>query len=292
MSSGEMIHADEESHAVARTLDPRGGAPSRFWLNVGDCRSGIGTRPSPFSTSPPHRRCLPEGPHRSTPSSAASALSRRCQRPREATWSRLVFDVRDVFSLMGNNSKVTVDRRDGVIIFCDEDLALRRFGDIYYTEDCRASTGDTGWHIDDNNNNALSANDSNGNQLAIRDHFNNFKSRLKSCDGDDEVLRGSDAKGKKRKSVSFEDDVMVYLFDQESPTLELHSGAYSSLPDVPLEDNGLEWEDDFSALEKNCHFQCVGHSQRHTHSAALSRRFILSQSCLFLTHVTESDLEP
>lgn len=64
---------------------------------------------------------------------------------------------------------------------------------------------------------------------------------------------------------------------------------------------GLEWEDDFSALEKNCHFQCVGHSvsEHYTPSLPTQRcttlsgpeRFSLSQACLFLTHVTESDLE-
>ncbi|KAK9530626.1 hypothetical protein VZT92_012114 [Zoarces viviparus] len=163
---------------------------------------------------------------------------------------------------------------------------------------------DTGWHISDDN--ALSAahgpntSNSKGNQheLVVRDNFHNLKSRLESCHiyapG---VSSGSDANVKKRKSVSFEDDVMVYLFDQESPTLELHSEAYTSLPDVTFEDSGLEWDDDFSALEKNGHFQCVRRSQQHTSSlptqssTALSRRFLLSQTCLFLTHVTESDLE-
>ncbi|XP_034414597.1 uncharacterized protein LOC117748698 isoform X3 [Cyclopterus lumpus] len=295
ISSGEMIQADEELQVITCILDQRGSAASPFWGNA-DCRSGIAARPSPSSTTPP-RCCLPEEPHRSTLSSAASSLSGR---PPEAPWTRVVFNARDIFSLIKNNSNivtlqpdsVTMDRHDRLIIFCDEDLPLQRFGDICYTEDCRTSTG---WHIDDNN--ALSAanspntNNANGNQLAIRDNFNNL-SRLKSCPSyDPGVLSGSDPKGKKRKSVSFEDDVMVYLFDQESPTLELHSEADTSLPDVPLEDSGLEWEDDFSALEKNCHFQCVTHSQQHTHSAALSRRFFLSQSCLFLTHVTESDLE-
>ncbi|XP_042364282.1 uncharacterized protein LOC121959151 isoform X2 [Plectropomus leopardus] len=95
---------------------------------------------------------------------------------------------------------------------------------------------------------------------------------------------------KKRKSVSFDDDVMVYLFDQDSPTMELHPEACTVLPEDTLEeDSGLEWDDDFSVLEKinnSCHFHSVTHSQ-----FPLSRRLVLSQSCLFLTHVTEADLE-
>ncbi|XP_034414596.1 uncharacterized protein LOC117748698 isoform X2 [Cyclopterus lumpus] len=218
ISSGEMIQADEELQVITCILDQRGSAASPFWGNA-DCRSGIAARPSPSSTTPP-RCCLPEEPHRSTLSSAASSLSGR---PPEAPWTRVVFNARDIFSLIKNNSNivtlqpdsVTMDRHDRLIIFCDEDLPLQRFGDICYTEDCRTSTG---WHIDDNN--ALSAanspntNNANGNQLAIRDNFNNL-SRLKSCPSyDPGVLSGSDPKGKKRKSVSFEDDVMVYLFDQ------------------------------------------------------------------------------
>ncbi|XP_068439848.1 uncharacterized protein [Clinocottus analis] len=306
ISSSETIRCDEELQAISCILDQRGSAASQFWGNSG-CRSDVATRPSPPSTSP-HHCCLPEERHGCTLSSVASSLS---QRPKEAPWTRLVFNVQDIFSLIKNNSNfvpqqdsVTMDRRDRLIIFCDEDIPLQRFGDIYYTGDCRTSAGESGWHIGDDN--AISSahgpntNNSNGNQreLVIRDNFNSLKSPLKSCHScAPGALSGSDTNVKKRKSVSFEDDVMVYLFDQESPTLELHSEAHTSLPDAPLEDSGLEWEDDFSALEKNCHFQCVRQSQRHTESTpthsstALSRRFFLSQSCLFLTHVTESDLE-
>lgn len=63
---------------------------------------------------------------------------------------------------------------------------------------------------------------------------------------------------------------------------------------------GLEWEDDFPAMEKSCHFRCARQtvSQPHTLTlpiqscAALSRRFFLPQTCLFLTPFTESDLDP
>ncbi|XP_054455128.1 uncharacterized protein LOC129091498 [Anoplopoma fimbria] len=306
ISAGEMIQADEELPAITCIFNQRGSAASQLWRNR-DCRSNVVPQHSPFSTSP-HLCCLPEEPHRSTLTSLASSVS---ERRKKAPRTRLVLNMHNLFSLIKNNpnivtqqDSVTMDRHDRFIIFCDEDIPLQRFDEICYTEDCRTSMGDTGWHISDNN--VFSAapspntNNSNRNQhaLVIRDNFNNLKSRLKSghihTAGE---LSGSDTNVKKRKSVSFEDDVMVYLFDQESPTLELHSEAYTSLPDITLEDSGLEWEDDFSALEKNCHFQCVRHSQQHTvspptqSSSSLPQRFFLSQTCLFLTHVTESDLE-
>lgn len=218
-----MIQADEELQAITCILDHRGSAASQFWGNSA-CGSGMEMRPSPSSTSP-HHCCLPEEPHHSTLTSVASSLS---QRPKEAPWTRLVFNMQDIFSLIKTNSNIVtqqdgvrMDRHDRFIIFCDEDIPLQRFGDMCYTEDCRTSIGDTGWHISDNNE--LSAphgpntNNSNGNphELVIRDNFSNLKSRPKSCHSyAPGVLSGSDTQLKKRKSVSFEDDVMVYLFDQ------------------------------------------------------------------------------
>lgn len=59
----------------------------------------------------------------------------------------------------------------------------------------------------------------------------------------------------------------------------------------------LQWEDDFSVMDKACCVQCA----RHFHTVPLPTRgraapsgpdrSSLSQSCLFLTYVTESDLE-
>ncbi|XP_039644925.1 uncharacterized protein LOC120551509 isoform X2 [Perca fluviatilis] len=306
ISSGQMIQADEELQAITCILDRRGSAAPQLWRNS-DCRSSLVTRPPPFSTSPRHR-CIPqESPHHSTLTSLASFVS---ERPKEAPWTRLILNMQDIFSLIKKDlniithqDTVTTDQQNRFIIFCDENIPLQRFGDICYTEDCGTSKGDSGWHISDNNSTARgrNTNNSNGNQheLVIRDNFNNLKILQKSCQiyNAPGVLSGRDTNLKKRKSVSFNDDVMVYLFDQESPTVELHSEACTSLPDVTLEDSGLEWEDEFSALEKNCHFQCVRHSQQYPlslptqASTALSRRFFLSQTCLFLTHVTESDLE-
>uniref|UniRef100_A0A1A8LVM2 Uncharacterized protein n=1 Tax=Nothobranchius pienaari TaxID=704102 RepID=A0A1A8LVM2_9TELE len=114
-----------------------------------------------------------------------------------------------------------------------------------------------------------------------------------------------DLNAKLKKSVSFEEDVTVYLFDQEKPTLKLLSDSCTSLQNsfscnqlaVTSEDSDLQWDDDFSVLEKSCcfHFGRLSHSltlptQSWT-SPSRPQRSSLSQTCLFLTHVTESDLE-
>ncbi|XP_015256728.1 PREDICTED: class A basic helix-loop-helix protein 15 isoform X1 [Cyprinodon variegatus] len=104
--------------------------------------------------------------------------------------------------------------------------------------------------------------------------------------------RGNKAE-KMKKSVSFEEDVVVHLFDQEAPTMKLHSEACTSLPfnwsfnlpDAASEDNGLQWEDDFAALECSATSATNGWT---TQPRAEGRS--LSQMSLFLTYFTESDL--
>ncbi|XP_051273872.1 class A basic helix-loop-helix protein 15 isoform X2 [Dicentrarchus labrax] len=325
MTSGQMIRAAEEQPITCFCiLEQRGSTAPQLWRNS-DCRSSLVTWPPSLSISLQHC-CLPKEPrHRSKFTPLASFVSNF---PKEAQWMRLILNMRDIFSFMKKDLNIvtlqdtlTLDH-NSFIIFCDEDILLQRFGD---TEDCRTSIGDTGWSISENNMLSdlkistahwpRSPSTDNSKEIqhepVCRDSFNtcNFKSLLKSCRicSAPQVLSGRDRNVKKKKSVSFDDDVTVYLFDQESPTVELHSGPCTSLPssyscnlpDVILEDSGLEWEDDFSALEKSCHFQCVRHSisQQYTLSlpeqscTALPRRFCLSQTCLFLTHVTESDLE-
>ncbi|XP_077958704.1 serine/threonine-protein kinase LMTK2 isoform X3 [Gasterosteus aculeatus] len=171
--------------------------------------------------------------------------------------------MRDIFSLPKNNSDPAT-RQDG----SDEDTPLQRLRDVYCPEDRGTSLGDT--------------NDANGNQRVVRDNLNVLRGPVCAAGGTPE----RDANAKKRKSVSFEDDVIVYLFDQESPTSELHCEARTAPPDGAFGDTGLEWEDDFSALEKR-----QASTPPTPSGAALPRRFALSQTCLFLTHVSESDLE-
>ncbi|XP_038592304.1 class A basic helix-loop-helix protein 15 isoform X1 [Micropterus salmoides] len=338
MSSGQMTQADEELQPITCVciLDQKGNAAPKLW-RTSDCRSSLVTWAPRFSI-PPRHYCLPEGPmHHSAFTSLASFVP---QCSKMAPWTRLILNMQDVFSLFKNNlnivtpqDTVTTDRHNSFIIFCDDDVPPQLFGDTCHAVDCRTSVGDIGWHISDNN--VLSdlknftahwPHDPNTNskgiqhELVSRHNLNtcNLKSLLKSCQiyNAPGVLSGRDKNVKKRKTVCFNDDVTLYLFDQvlsscglESPTLELHPGPHTSLssnyscnlPEVTLEDSGLEWEDDFSALEKNCHFQCVRHSVSQHYTLSLTTQsctalprpehFFLSQRFLFLTHVTESDLE-
>ncbi|XP_056221437.1 uncharacterized protein LOC130162029 isoform X1 [Seriola aureovittata] len=330
ISPGQMILSDEKQQPITCFCirDQRGRAALNLLRNA-DRRSSLTTRSSSFSLSPQHC-CLPEEPvQQSALTSLASSVS---ERPKDAPWTRLILNMQDIFPLITKNVNLktqqqttTMDQPDRFFIFCGEDIPAPLFSDICDTRDCRTFIGNTGCHISDNNNvspdlkdpTAQPPSDPNNNyeddqnEMVIRDNFNirTRKGLLKSsqnykCPGDSS---GRDSNVKMRKSVSFDDDVTVYLFDQERPTVELHSepctslprSSFCNLPDVTSDDSGLEWEDDFSALEKNCHFQCVGHSRRCSLSlptqswAAQSRpeRYFLSQTSLFLTHVTESDLE-
>ncbi|CAL8302149.1 unnamed protein product [Lota lota] len=117
------------------------------------------------------------------------------------------------------------------------------------------------------------------------------------------------------RHVSFCDEVIVYLFDQESPTRpqsSLSSASYNEYPSNPSSypnnhqdlalDHGFEWEDDFTALDwasptkRNCH-QWRQHSDpspQRFHSLSQQQtppRYQLPKTCLVLTHVPESDLE-
>ncbi|XP_023196428.1 class A basic helix-loop-helix protein 15 isoform X1 [Xiphophorus maculatus] len=111
--------------------------------------------------------------------------------------------------------------------------------------------------------------------------------------------RSKSEKMKIKKSVSFEEDVIVYLFDQETPTLKLPSEPSTSPPfhfpsiqsDVMSEDNGLQWEDDFSALECAQPSGIVSLPTKSWTSQTRPELCSLAQTCLFLTYVTESDLE-
>ncbi|KAL3967490.1 calcium binding protein 39 [Sarotherodon galilaeus] len=209
------------------------------------------------------------------------------------------------------------------ISFSDDCMPAQLFSDIYSLQNCNTFLGNSDCLISDNNNttamksstaqwpfcpNTNSENDQrenvDGDNLNTANHrrlpasSQNYNHPGESCERDRKV--------KIRKSVSFDDDVIVYLFDQESPTLEMHFEPYTSLmssyscnqPGVTLEDNAFEWEDDFSALEKSCHFQYDRHSHPYsllqTHNRTAQSRpenGCLPQTCLFLTYVTESDLE-
>lgn len=313
MPSGQIIRTGEELQPITClcVLDQKGSTALHMAKKNRDCSSSLVTWPPPDPILP--QWCsLPEKPHLKDASLAS--FDSLC--PTEASWTRLILDIKDIFGLIAKGLNI-VTQHDAAtmynrfIVFCSEDIPRELYGDIWSSEDCESYQGDTGWKTSDHVICELQS--STCSQLHNPD--TNSSDGIQSEDlqkspqifGAPGVVSNEDKKAKRRKSVSFVDDVMVYLFDQERPTMELHGGPCTplssshsfNLPDVTLEDIGLEWEDDFSALEKNCHFQHARHSQRFTFSlptqscTALStpERFSLSQTCLFLTHVTESDLE-
>ncbi|XP_074518982.1 class A basic helix-loop-helix protein 15 isoform X1 [Halichoeres trimaculatus] len=313
MPLGQIIQTDEELQPIAClcVLDQKGSTALHVPRENRDCSSSLVTWPPPDPI--PHQwRSLPEKPHLKDTSLAS--FDSLC--PTEASWTRLILDMKDIFRLIAKGLNI-VTQHDAAtmynrfIVFCSEDIPRELYSDIWSSEDCRTYLGDTGWKTSDDVVDDLqkSATNQLHNPITNSSEAIQNEDLQKSCQtySAPRVNPNEDKKAKRRKSVSFVDDVMVCLFDQERPTMELHGGpctplssSYSfNLPDVTLEDIGLEWEDDFSALEKNCHFQHVRHSQRFSFSlptqscTALSgpERFRLSQTCLFLTHVTESDLE-
>ncbi|XP_069547451.1 class A basic helix-loop-helix protein 15 isoform X1 [Brachyistius frenatus] len=319
ISSGQMRQADEERQPgpCLCVVDQRGSAALESWTNTDHTSSSV-TKSSSFSLSPQHCCLLKEPIDHSIFNSLDPFVS---DFPKEATRTRLILNMRDIIGWITRNlnvvsqqNAITMDPHNKLIIFCDDCTPAHIFRDIYSSQDCRTFMGYTGCHISDNNNTSVDLKNSisqwppgpdissEDNQSKSRDNLNtgSHRSPLKSCENHNHPgeSSGRDRNRKMRKSVSFDDDVMVYLFDQESPTLELHSEPYTSLPsshpDFTSEDSGLEWEDDFSALEKSYRFQCTSRPQQLSlpaQSCSARQRGCLSQTCLVLTYVTESDLE-
>ncbi|XP_034425733.1 serine/threonine-protein kinase LMTK2-like [Hippoglossus hippoglossus] len=317
ISSGQVALVDEKRQPTTCIPDQRGTAALDLWRNI-ERRSRPWSSSFPLS---PQRCCLLEEPLQH---SALTSSVSEC--PKEASWKTLILNIRDIFTSITRNVNLTtqphvltMNNPNRLIIFCDEDIPLQLYNDISSTQDCRTIIGTTG--CSDNKNvsshlkNAHLPSDLNNN--SEEDHSEVFhgenlnirtrKSLLKSYQNYKRPGESSERDRKLRRSVSFDDDVTVFLFDQEGPTMELHPEPCTSLPntstfnlpDVTLDDCGLEWEDDFSALEWSWHLQRVSRSLHSTLSlstpswtaASRPERYLPSQTCLFLTHVAESDLE-
>lgn len=233
ISSGQMIETDEELQPITCfcILDQRERAAPQFWRNSHHTSSLV-PRPPSFSVPPQHYLLSVEPTHHSTLTSLASFVS---ERPNEATWTKLISNTQEIFrfiqkdlNIATQQGAVTENQHNSFIIFCVENIPLQLFGDTCHTEDCRMSIGDTGWHISDKNvlsnlkNSAQWPHGHNTNnskdiqhEPVCRDDFYtcNLKRLLKSCNVPG-ALFGRDKHVKRRKTVSFDDDVMVYLFDQ------------------------------------------------------------------------------
>lgn len=128
-------------------------------------------------------------------------------------------------NIVTQQDAVTENQHNRLIIFCDEDIPQRLFSDILPTEDCWTTIADADRQVTDNLSHWSNAPDSNNNnsegiqhELVSKDDFNTckLKSLLKSCQlyAAPGGLSEGDEAVKRRKSVSFDDDVKVYLFDQ------------------------------------------------------------------------------
>ncbi|KAM6897207.1 uncharacterized protein FYW49_018603 [Xenentodon cancila] len=319
ISSGEMMTAVEERQPFMWfcILNKREDAALKSWRSP-EHRSSLLRRFSSSSSSPQHCVLLKK------------TIQQSCFPPvllfinvgKKDTWSKFILDMSDIFALIKNilnvvtqQDIITVAATDRHILFCDDCRPAELFSDIYSTQHwgtffghgsyCTADKKSVMKHsaVQIPSSPTISAEDADTESLNTRSLGNDLKfSQNYNCPNES---RGRRRNVKRKKSVSFDEDVMVYLFDKESPTLELQSELETSPPGsstynlagLTSENAGLEWEDDFCALENSCHIQYAVHS--HTLSrpseswAPLSRpeRRSLPQTCLFLTYVTESDLE-
>lgn len=259
-----MIKEDEEqrSFTLFCVLDQKGiGAPQLWRTNP--CSSSL-VPPRPSSSVAPHPP--PEPAHRFNFASIASLIP---QCLNEAIWTRLIANMQETFTFTRKVFHVNDENQMNV---GESSPRLPHAHGSNNSEDVPEMLIGSG-------------------SLSTHKH----KCLVKSC-SDPGASFGRDKMVKQRKSVSFDDDVMVYLFDQERPTMKLLSGPPSPLSDAydcnltEVLEEGLEWDDDFSAVEKSSHFQHGRRSASEFPTPPTPGRFLLSQRCLFLTHVTESDL--
>lgn len=201
-----MVLSDEKQKPITCfcILDQRGSATPDLWTDA-DLRSSLVTRSSP-----------------------QPALHLQ-----EAPWTRLVINMQDIFPFITKNvnlptqqrATTTKDRPERFIIFCGENIPAPLFSDVDYTQDFRTVRDNTGCQVVDNNNVSGDLKDSTDpnnnyeddqNETATRDNVNlhTRKSLLKPCQDYNCPADSPRRDRKLRKSVSFDDDVMVYLFDQ------------------------------------------------------------------------------
>lgn len=230
ISSGQMIQAEEELQPITCfcVLDQRGRGIPQLWRSRDRTSSSVMRLPY-LSFPPRQRRLLEEPTHHPTLTPSSCSVS-ECTK--EAPWTRLILNMQDMFSFLKKDlnivtqqDAVTENQHNRLIIFCDEDIPQQLFSDILPTEDCWTTIADADRQVTDNLSHWSNAPDSNNNnsegiqhELVSKDDFNTckLKSLLKSCQlyAAPGGLSEGDEAVKRRKSVSFDDDVKVYLFDQ------------------------------------------------------------------------------
>ncbi|XP_043958988.1 class A basic helix-loop-helix protein 15 isoform X1 [Gambusia affinis] len=239
--------------------------------------------------------------------------------PSQANQEGTTFPKADIFYWIKNflneatqQHAIVMDSFDRLIILSDNCITANKLCHVYSSQNLRTFIRHRGSSGRNNKMSAVKHDNAQrsfclktGSEDTDRNSFRTWNPEIhqKTRQNDDHSQRpGRRSKSEKmkiKKSVSFEEDVIVYLFDQETPTLKLPSGPSTSPPfhfptiqsDVISKDDGLQWEDDFSALECAHQSGTVSLPTKSWTSQARPERCSLAQTCLFLTYVTESDLE-
>lgn len=230
MSSGQMTQADEGPQSIPRfcTLDQRGSATVHFRKNTD--RSLITQSPS-LSLLPRHCCHLREPIQRSAFTSPLNYFVINYSQTVTGTSSKS--DLMGIFRLIRKDLNFwTTDEFKSFIIICDAAIPKQLFRNIGYSEDGRTFIGNAGCRFSDKHvssdlrkvtlHSPCESSD-NGSQdsqteMVHGDYFprGKLKSLLKSCQNPDHSGVSSESNGnvKTSKSVSFSDDVIVYMFNQ------------------------------------------------------------------------------
>lgn len=237
ISSGQMIQVDGELQPITCLciLAQRGCATPQLWRNK-DSRSILVSQSSPFFLSLfSPRQCRPPRVPMCPLTFISSFAS---QNPKQGPWTRVMLNMRDIFRVIAKDLKAATEQdtitmnQQKFIIFCNEDVPPQFFSNFCYTQDCWKSMGNTF----SNSDNSIVSNDlqnftsnwldssitdsskEHQSEMVVRDNLNtcSLKSLLKSCQNysHSEESSGKKRNIKKKKTVSFVDDVMVFLFDQ------------------------------------------------------------------------------
>lgn len=182
---------------------------------------------STSSSSPQHCFLLKEAIHQSTfifPVPLFTVFSKK------GAWTD-ISDTNGIFCLMTNILNVAT-QKDGIvmdsinrrIVFFDDFRPEQLFSDIYSRQQCRSFTGHVGYCTSDKKSAIKQraeqglASPTTNTEDAETENLNTFNlgSDPEFCQNYNHKreLSGRDGKVKRKKSVSFDEDVMVYLFDK------------------------------------------------------------------------------
>ncbi|XP_072229063.1 class A basic helix-loop-helix protein 15 isoform X2 [Leuresthes tenuis] len=265
MTPRQMIQADEKQQPVTCfcILDQKGNTTLRSRRNA-DGGSSSQIKSSSFAFSPQHCRSLNDNIKQSTFTFLDSTVKDFLK---TKTWIVPLSHMRDIFSLITSNlvvvtqqHSITMDAIYRFIICVEDCLPAQLFSDAYPSQHWKTFNGQNDCCSSDNKNvstikhsttqrpfESIPSSEDVGSETSNTQNLgNHLKSRQNN--NPKEAL-GKEGNVKIRKSVSFDEDVLVYLFDQESPTVELHPEhcifppcSCSSTPAVvPSEDAGNVW---------------------------------------------------